>query len=137
MLKCTKCGDEKPATAEFFPLHNKKKNGLDSWCRACRSAYRKDIRLPPGIAKEEYARAYEARATGVCVICGSSGPVVVDHDHKTGMVRGALCTNCNLGIGHFKDDPELLEYAALYLKGECACGECKPKWGGLPLFACQ
>lgn len=137
MLKCTKCKQEKPKTSEFFPLHNKKKNGLDSWCRACRSAYRKEIRVPEGILLEERRRAYEARATGICVICGDTGSVVVDHDHKTGMVRGALCINCNLGIGHFKDNPELLEYAALYLRGECACGECKPKWGGLPLFVCQ
>jgi hypothetical protein len=40
MLGCTKCKAEKPATAEYFPLHNKKLNGLDSWCRACRTEYR-------------------------------------------------------------------------------------------------
>lgn len=137
MLTCTRCKEQKPETLEFFPPHNKKNNGLDSWCRACRSDYRKATRLPVGIATSERFRAYEARATGVCVICGSEGDVVVDHDHKTGMVRGALCINCNVGIGHFKDDPELLELAALYLRGQCACGNCKPKWGGLPLFATQ
>lgn len=137
MLKCTRCQQEKPETLEFFPPNKAKNNGLDSWCRACRSEYRSSIRVPEGIAPEEKERAYAARATGVCVICGVGGPVVIDHDHKTGLVRGALCTNCNLGLGHFKDDPELLEFAALYLRGQCACGECKPKWGGLPLFICQ
>lgn len=135
MLKCSRCKQEKPGTLEFFPPHKYKANGLDSWCRACRSDYRKETRLPKGIAESEIARAYAARATEICVICGSNENLTVDHDHSTGMVRGALCNNCNLGLGHFKDDPELLELAALYLRGQCACGKCDVKWGGLPLFS--
>ena len=34
MKKCTKCGEEKPATTKFFP---KKKNGLYSWCKVCKN----------------------------------------------------------------------------------------------------
>ena len=41
--------------------------------------------------------------------------LVTDHCHTTLKVRGKLCTNCNLGLGHFKDDPILLEFARLYL----------------------
>lgn len=40
----------------------------------------------------------------------------IDHDHKTGRTRGILCSKCNLGIGHFEDDPGLLESAVQYLK---------------------
>jgi hypothetical protein len=42
LLTCTRCKTEKPATAEAFPLHNKKRNGLDSWCRECRATYRSE-----------------------------------------------------------------------------------------------
>lgn len=40
----------------------------------------------------------------------------VDHSHKTGKVRGLLCTNCNQGIGKFQDNKELLLHAYNYLE---------------------
>lgn len=61
----------------------------------------------------------------VCAICGasenngklsSSARLHKDHDHKTGKIRGLLCGNCNVGIGHFKDDIHLLIKAIEYLK---------------------
>jgi Recombination endonuclease VII len=39
----------------------------------------------------------------------------IDHDHKTKKVRGLLCTNCNLGLGHFKDSVKILQMAIRYL----------------------
>lgn len=116
MLSCTKCKTEKPATSEYFPLHNKKRNGLDSWCRACRSEYRNancrgKFRNVISDAKLQEIKS----STTECVICGDAGPLVVDHDHVTGQVRGMLCNHCNRGLGHFRDDPTLLEFAAQYL----------------------
>lgn len=59
---------------------------------------------------------------GVCAICGRSPEsqryrcLAVDHDHKTGLLRELLCDPCNLGLGKFKDDPQLLDAAAAYLQ---------------------
>ena len=63
----------------------------------------------------------------VCALCfkpetvldGKTGKVKalsVDHDHDTDTVRKLLCINCNMGLGSFKDNPELLLAAAEYLK---------------------
>lgn len=51
-----------------------------------------------------------------CVICRGQGKLVVDHCHTTGRVRGLLCRKCNLGIGHLKDSPEMLQRALAYLE---------------------
>ena len=51
---------------------------------------------------------------GVCAICGDEG-TQVDHCHSTGEIRGVLCRKCNMGIGHFRDNPALLLSAVEYL----------------------
>ena len=50
-----------------------------------------------------------------CAICKRKRPLCVDHDHKTGKVRGLLCRDCNLGLGMFNDDPNLIKKAILFL----------------------
>jgi hypothetical protein len=72
-----------------------------------------------GLGLIEYQAMFEAQA-GRCAICKSTPTVKrlsVDHDHKTGVVRGLLCTNCNLGLGNFKDNQEILKAASDYLSG--------------------
>lgn len=116
MLRCTRCKVEKPGTLEHFPPHNKKSNGLDSWCRSCRATYRSAINR--GRHREhisDTALIHMKTTTPECVICGDAGPLVVDHDHVTGKVRGMLCNHCNRGLGHFRDDPMRLEFARVYL----------------------
>lgn len=63
-----------------------------------------------------------AEQGGGCAICGCKDPddgrvnLPLDHNHKTGAVRGILCPGCNKGLGHFYDNPERLEAAAAYLR---------------------
>lgn len=40
----------------------------------------------------------------------------LDHCHITGKIRGFLCSNCNTGLGLFKDNINLLESAIKYLR---------------------
>jgi hypothetical protein len=42
--------------------------------------------------------------------------LVVDHNHKTGMIRGLLCHRCNTGLGHFEEKIDLLHNAIEYLR---------------------
>jgi len=56
-----------------------------------------------------------------CKICGIhssklSKSLNVDHDHKTKIFRGLLCTQCNQALGLFKDDIEVIKNAVNYLK---------------------
>jgi RNA polymerase-binding transcription factor DksA len=52
-----------------------------------------------------------------CAICGKpiSENFVIDHDHKTGKVRGLLCISCNTGLGHLKDNKVAMLKAIDYL----------------------
>jgi len=70
-----------------------------------------------GITVEEYDEMLESQGGG-CYICGI-GPVGraldIDHDHRTGKVRGLLCSNHNRALGLLGDDPDLLLAAHTYL----------------------
>jgi nitrate/TMAO reductase-like tetraheme cytochrome c subunit len=114
--KCTKCKIPKERTKEFFPTHNKVKDGLDSWCRKCRSTYRNEINrgvFRDSISDENLKRLKKQITS--CQICGKKEDLVVDHNHKTNVVRGILCNHCNRGIGHFLDNESFLELAIKYL----------------------
>lgn len=72
-----------------------------------------------GMTLVEYDRMLEGQE-GVCKLCGgppggSHGRFHVDHNHKTGEVRGLLCYKCNIGLGSFDDSPDKLAKAISYL----------------------
>ena len=59
---------------------------------------------------------------GKCAICGIhqlklKRALSIDHCHKTGKVRGLLCSKCNTGIGMLQDNTEFLKNAIDYLDG--------------------
>jgi hypothetical protein len=68
-----------------------------------------------GTGADEFDRLL-AQQGGVCGVCGRPAPEHVDHDHKTGRVRGILCFNCNGGLGQFGDDVDRLSSAVFYLE---------------------
>lgn len=55
-----------------------------------------------------------------CSICGQHEDVVgflhIDHDHDSGVVRGALCSGCNSTIAFARHDPKILRDSARYLE---------------------
>jgi Recombination endonuclease VII len=76
--------------------------------------------------KERYGltpEQVEEMAAAGCGVCGTTNwngrhaRPHVDHDHQTGKVRGILCSECNTGLGKFKDDPDLLRAAIRYVEG--------------------
>jgi len=74
-----------------------------------------------GMTTDQY-KAMLADQGGTCRICTQTlreSSTHIDHDHATGRVRGLLCQKCNVGLGHFRDNPEILRCAAIYLESQC------------------
>lgn len=131
---CTGCGQAKPTTAQAY-------------CRPCKRAYNaayreqnreamreRERRRPPktraqrrranvvkyGISVEDYEMLYD-RQQGMCAICFSPRDTLfIDHDHKTGQVRGLLCGNCNTALGMLRDSVGILKLAISYLEDASA-----------------
>ncbi len=71
------------------------------------------------ITEDDYNDIFAAQ-NGKCLICGRHQSEIgkslhIDHCHKTGKVRGLLCSNCNTAIGLLQDDIENLKCAIMYL----------------------
>ena len=95
----------------------KQREWRDSGGKA-RSNRKSHLKRKFNLSSEDYA-ARLADQGGRCAIChaepGLGKALDVDHDHKTGQVRGLLCRNCNHGLGKFKDDPFTMTEARFYL----------------------
>ncbi len=67
---------------------------------------------------------------GVCAICQTAPAIHVDHDHRTGQIRGLLCFRCNAALGQLADDPLVLRRAARYLERSrsSAHADCHRSW---------
>ena len=77
-----------------------------------------------GISVEQYGALLAAQGAH-CALCdrtqdispsGEPQLLAVDHDHKTGEIRGLLCRHHNQMLGHAGDNPDVLRRAAEYLE---------------------
>jgi len=131
---CTRCLETKPIDSFYLVKHQA--NGRfyrQAQCRACDDSRRKRendcnrernkwraILKKYGITKDQWEDRFSQQGSR-CAVCPAIEPGwergwVVDHDHKTGRIRGLLCVNCNLLVGHAKDNPSTLRNAAKYLE---------------------
>jgi len=111
---------------DYYKLKMKERKARDPEAYAL-AARRIALKVSYGITPEDYARMFKAQR-GRCAICRSkdSGQrskrhLCVDHDHKTGKVRGLLCHRCNRGLGLLNDSLNCLGKATEYLKGKLPC----------------
>jgi hypothetical protein len=76
------------------------------------------LRTKYGLTVEQYERML-TKQNNACAICkGPNGQRAwnVDHNHRTGRVRGLLCTPCNIALGAVDDNPAILKGMIAYLK---------------------
>ena len=74
-------------------------------------------RMSEQLAPGEYEALLAAQG-GVCAICGNppkNRRLHIDHDHKTGRIRGLLCFTCNRYVLGKYSTPVKLLRAARYL----------------------
>lgn len=94
--------------------YRRKLDGLAAWSPVQRNSYYKK---KFGITLEQYEELL-TKQNHQCAICENTDTrrLAVDHCHTTGVVRGLLCSSCNISIGRFQDDVSRLERAISYLK---------------------
>lgn len=142
MKTCRKCKKSKPL--EEFHKRKSAKDGLLGNCKSCQSEYTKShysankdyykskankwrsenriYSVVYNLTDEQYNELY-LKYDGKCWICKVREGTHIDHDHSCcpgkescgKCVRGLLCSGCNLGLGHFKDNVVYLNNAIQYL----------------------
>lgn len=129
MKICTTCKELKPLT-EFFKSKTYK-DGLGYRCKPCDTLARKkyraqnltseriskkraQLKFKYDLSYEDFLKLKEIQKDK-CAICKIERELVVDHDHKTNIVRGLLCRQCNQALGLFYDDTITLSNAINYL----------------------
>ncbi|TDC00878.1 recombinase [Micromonospora fluostatini] len=124
---CADCGTVKPERE--FAGNRADSSGYATYCKPCHNARGREskqrlyggtreyhLRRRYGIGQQDVDELLREQG-GVCAVCGDPDPEHVDHDHRTGWVRGILCFNCNGGLGQFRDSPARLARAITYLRG--------------------
>lgn len=104
--------------AEWSPEQKERAHVAEKKWREKNKAQKRDykLRYKFGIDLEDYNQMLEQQRYR-CALCQVivTGTLHVDHNHKTGAVRGLLCRDCNTGLGMFRDNIETLQQAIEYL----------------------
>ena len=104
---CKKCGQDKPLD-QFYTTKS-----ASTYCKACQSEYMRERNHK--ISPEMFQMMLVSQRQR-CASCGDHmDDPQVDHCHERDKNRGLLCKPCNLGLGHFKDDPVRLSKAIIYI----------------------
>ena len=120
---CSHCGIFK--IAELYHKNGNYADGTQkrqSWCAECMNEIGYKSRVKNGtvlLTKEQHNHLFNQQV-GKCAICGIhqnelERPLHIDHNHKTGDIRGLLCFKCNAALGLMNDNVEILQKAILYL----------------------
>jgi len=89
-------------------------------CKECRKTL--EGKNPTPEEKGKWLKTKPDKEPFECPICGKrtiagvTSKVDLDHNHRTGEIRGWICDSCNTGIGRFKDDIQLLKSAIKYVE---------------------
>lgn len=93
------------------------------YCPSCLSSYKKvlfalkkDRPAPTDHACECCGKVEDELAVHYSKLGNPMSVWRLDHCHATGQFRGWLCSNCNIGLGRFYDDPDLLMKAISYIQ---------------------
>lgn len=137
--ECSTCKIIKELS-EFYKRADRGKCTYRSQCKSCHKArswagrdkrkhrvisYKHQLKRNYNLSVDGFNQRFKKQA-GKCLICESRLENIflevegkrasVDHDHKTGEIRGLLCNSCNSGLGYLKDDLDLLMRAIDYLE---------------------
>ena len=107
MLKCKTCSKE-----FISPSQRGRKRRFCS--TKCGAVYRYTLDYT-GLTPQEKERKAKIQEHK-CLICGVKTKLCVDHNPRTGQVRGLLCGLCNSGLGFLKDNATVLRAAADYVE---------------------
>ena len=86
-----------------------------------------------GVSEETYTALLEKQEGG-CAICGNppkTRRLHVDHNHRTGKVRGLLCFRCNRGLPTYATS-DWLEAAREYVLRDETRGDVPDQWADVP-----
>lgn len=97
---------------EMFSIDRSRAGRKTSSCKACSSQASTASRYRMTISELAEFRNFHNHLCGICL---TDKNLVIDHDHKTGKIRGLLCQNCNSAIGKFKESPEIMFKAIEYI----------------------